>query len=435
MNKLKTKQMERICIVEGVRTPMCKAGSELSSVSADELGVYTVKHLIQKTNIDKSLIDNVIFGCVAMPMNAPNIARVIALKSGLPISLPAYSIHRNCASGMDAIIAACDRIELGKNKMIIAGGAESMSNIPLVYRKSAVKKFTKLATSRTFSDKLKSMLSFRFSDFSPVISLIQGLTDPVTGNIMGKTAEILAREFNISRLEQDQYALRSHLKSTAALHDGIFAEEIVPVPVKPKYNYIVDDNGINKKITLEKLSSKRPYFDRVDGTVTVANSCQVTDGAAAVIVTTETEAKKHGLNILGYINHHTEAALSPDRMGLGPIYAINKIIDKSGLKVSDYDLFEINEAFAAQILANQKALGSKLFSEKFLNKREALGEIPDDKLNVNGGAIALGHPVGMSGTRIVIHLLKEMNRRNLERGIAAICVGGGQGVAIDLSLS
>lgn len=427
---------DRICIVEGVRTPMCKAGGVLKNTYADELGVYTVKHLINKANINKSAIDNVIFGSVAMPMNAPNIARVIALKAGLSIDLPAFSIQRNCASGLDAIIAAYNRIKLNQDNFVIAGGAESMSNIPLVYRNSAVEKFAVLARSKTFLRRLKAILAFKFKDLAPIIALTQGLTDPVTGNIMGKTAEFLAREFNITREEQDHYALRSHQKAYKAQHTGIFSQEIINIPLKPKYNVILEhDDGIKKDIDLVYLSKKRPFFDRLDGTVTVANSCQVTDGAAAVLVTTESKAKSKDLKILGYINHFTEAALSPDRMGLGPIYAISKLLDQSKLTIKDYDLFEINEAFAAQVIANEKAFVSDLFSKRYLNKNKALGEISREKLNVNGGAIAIGHPVGMSGTRIVIHLLKELQRSGKDRGIAAICVGGGQGVAMDLSLS
>ena len=427
---------DRICIVEGVRTPMYRAGGILKNTYADELGVYAVKHLINKADINKSLIDNVIFGSVAMPMNAPNIARVIALKAGLSIDLPAFSIQRNCASGLDAIIAAYNRIKLKQDNFVIAGGAESMSNIPLVYRNSAVEKFAVLAKSKTFSKRLKAIMAFKFKDLAPIIALTQGLTDPVTGNIMGKTAEFLAREFNITREEQDSYALRSHQKAYKAQYVGILAQEIINLPLKPKYNVILEhDDGIKKDIDLVYLSKKKPFFDRLDGTVTVANSCQVTDGAAAVLVTTESNAKSMGLNILGYINYFTEAALSPDRMGLGPIYAINKLLDLSKLNIKDYDLFEINEAFAAQVIANEKAFASDLFSKRYLNKDKALGEISREKLNVNGGAIAIGHPVGMSGTRIVIHLLKELHRRGNNRGIAAICVGGGQGVAMDLSLS
>ncbi len=424
---------KRICIVEGVRTPMCKAGDKLSSTSADELGVYCVKYLLDKTLIKASSVDEVIFGNVSMPADAANIGRVIALKAGVPEEVPAFTVQRNCASGMESIISGMQRIQLGDCEVVIAGGTESMSNIPFLYKKSAVKKFTKLSRARGVGQKLGGLLSFRPKDFSPIIGLLSGLIDPVTGNIMGKTAEFLAREFHITRAEQDEFALQSHVKANNAQQAGLFNDEIVPVPVKPHYNsYLEHDVGIDESITIKKLAKKRAYFDKLDGTVTVGNSCQITDGAAAVILTSEKYAQKHDLKILGYVNHYSHAALSPDRMGLGPVYSMSKLLKERKKDLSDFDLFEINEAFAAQVLANLKAIESDEFAKKFLGRDKALGKIDPEKLNVNGGAIALGHPVGMTGTRIVIHLLKELKRQNLKTGIASLCVGGGQGVALEI---
>ncbi|MCT4613667.1 MAG: thiolase family protein [Marinifilaceae bacterium] len=425
----------RICIVDGIRTPMVKAGADFKDIGADELAAYCVKYLINKHNIKDEMLSEIIFGNVSMPHNAANISRVIALKAGLSDTIPAYTVQRNCASGMEAIIQAFNQVQRDSNAIIIAGGTESMSNIPLIYNKSATHKFVKLSMARTTKQKLNALLSFRFKDFSPIPALLEGLTDPVTGNIMGKTAEFLAREFNISRREQDIYAHQSHYRASMAQEAGIFADEILPIPLKPKYNkFIMQDIGIRHNLDISYLANKRAYFDRLDGTVTVGNSCQVTDGAAAMIITNEDTAKRLGLDILGYINSYSHAALSPDRMGLGPAYAIAKMLENNSKKLSDYDLFEVNEAFAAQVLANVKLLESDELCRKFFKSEKAIGSIDLNKLNVNGGAIAIGHPVGMSGTRIVMHLLKQLKRQNLKQGIASLCVGGGQGVAVEIEL-
>ena len=424
---------QRVCIVEGNRTPMCKAGDLLKDTSADELGVYSLKHLLYSTNIPKKDIDHVIYGNVSMPADAANIARVIALKAGLPENIPAHTVQRNCASGMESIISGVDKINLGQANVVITGGSESMSNIPFLFRKPITEKFVKLSRAKTLGKRLKSILKMRPSDFKPHIALLSGLTDPVTGNIMGKTAEFLAREFRISRQEQDNYAHNSHMKALQSQKGGVFADEIVPIPVKPKYKRFLDhDIGIDKDITHDKLARLRPYFDRLNGTVTVGNSCQITDGAASVLLVSEDYAKKNDLKILGYITNYAYAALSPDRMGLGPVYSVSELLNKNGRSINDYDLFEINEAFAAQVIANIKAFKSDEFSQKFLNREKAIGELDTKKLNIDGGAIALGHPVGMSGTRIVLHLLKQLKKKSLKRGIATLCVGGGQGVAVEL---
>jgi acetyl-CoA acetyltransferase family protein len=415
---------------------MCKAGFALKDTTADVLATHCVRYLINKNHIKKEDVDELIFGNVAMPHNAPNIARVIGLKAGLPISTSGYTVQRNCASGLESVINASQKIELGKAKLIIAGGTESMSNIPFLYKQRTAEKFTKLSMARTTGKKLKVLRKFKLKDFSPIIGLISGLTDPVTGNIMGKTAELLAREFNISRLEQDMFAHESHKNALKAQQTGLFKEEIVPIPIAPKYDkFIENDFGIKEDISIDYLQSKRPYFDKLDGTVTANNSSQITDGAAALILTEEDTAKEKGYKILGYINGYSHAALDPDRMGLGPIYAIDKLLKQNEKTISDYDLFEINEAFAAIVLANIELAKSDKLCQKFFNRDKAIGEIDMNKVNVNGGAIAIGHPVGMTGTRLILHLLKELKRRNLKTGIASLCVGGGQGVAVEVEVS
>ena len=425
---------ERIAIIDGLRTPMGKAGGSLKNVPADDLATQVVKEIIIKNNLDASNIDEIIFGNVAQPGNVANIARVIALKSGIPSHIPAYTVHRNCASGMESITTATSKILSGEAEIILAGGTESMSNIPLLFNKKMTNFFTRLFKAKTISQKLSTLLSFRLSFLKPIIGVEQGLTDPIANMIMGCTAEVLSKEFKITRKEQDKYALNSHLKAEKAISKGVFKEEILPIYNNNAKNgkMIQEDEGIRKGQTIEALSKLKPYFERNTGTVTVGNSSQLTDAAAAVILMRESKAKKLKITPIGYLKEFAYAGLEPERMGLGPVYATSKLLDKSNLSLKDIDLVEINEAFAAQVIACQKAFASNDFSKKYLNKNKCLGEIKPEILNVNGGSIALGHPVGMTGTRIVIHLLKELKRRNKVRGLATLCIGGGQGAALIL---
>ncbi|MFT4553242.1 MAG: acetyl-CoA acetyltransferase family protein [Chlamydiales bacterium] len=426
---------ERIAIIDGIRTPFCKAGGVLKETSSDDLGAYVVKELMIRTAFPKEKIDELIFGCVGQPVDATNVARVLALKAGLPISLPACTVQRNCASGMEALTSAANQILAGQAEVILAGATEAMSQIPLLYNKKMTAMFTRLAKAKTVGEKLSALASFRPSFLKPIIGLEAGLTDPICGMIMGLTAEILSREFKIGRDEQDEFALNSHKKAANAMKKGYLAEEIIPIPVAPRFSQLqTEDDGPRKDQTLEALGKLKPYFDRVAGSVTVGNSCQITDGACATLLMTESKAKEMGYTPIGYLREYAYAALEPDRMGLGPVYATAKLFERTGLSVSDFDLFEMNEAFAVQVIANQRAFASDEFSKKYLGREKALGKIDPEKLNVNGGAIALGHPVGATGTRLVITLLKELKRRKKNLGLASLCVGGGQGAALALEV-
>jgi acetyl-CoA C-acetyltransferase/acetyl-CoA acyltransferase len=287
-----------------------------------------------------------------------------------------------------------------------------------------------LGRARGIWQRAKAIAALRPRHFKPIAGLECGLTDPTNGMIMGKTAELLAQEFGISRREQDEFALLSHRRACSAIDAGKFNDEIVPVYAGRNFEPVAADVGPRASQTLEALAKLKPIFDRRDGTVTVGNSCQVTDGAAAVLVADPELAKAEGLDALGYIRSYAYAGLDPARMGLGPVFAIDKLLRQTGLSVNDVELWEMNEAFAAQVLACLKAMGSRQFAAEHLGRSEALGEIDPQSLNVNGGAIALGHPVGATGTRIVLTLLHEMRRRNVHFGVAALCVGGGQGAAI-----
>jgi acetyl-CoA C-acetyltransferase/acetyl-CoA acyltransferase len=422
---------ERIAIIDGIRTPFCKAGGQLRDVSADHLGAVVAREIIARTGIGGDQLDEVIFGNVSQPSNAANIARVIGLRAGVPQRVPAYTVHRNCASGMESVTTAANKILAGEADIILAGGTESMSNIPLMFNKQMVRFFEELGRAKTFGQKLKVLLTFRLGHLAPVLGVVEGLTDPICGLIMGLTAEKLSREFGISRQVQDQYALESHLKALAAIQAGRFAEEIVPLPVPPQFKTVItQDDGPRANQTIEALQKLKPYFDRKNGTVTVGNACPLTDGAAAVIVMKESKAKALGLSPMGYLRGYGYAGLEPERMGLGPIYASARVLEKTGLTVADMDLFEINEAFAAQVIANLRAFESTEFATQKLGRTTALGAIDPDKLNVNGGAVALGHPVGTSGTRLIITMLKELRRRGKQRGLASLCIGGGQGGAV-----
>jgi len=424
---------ERLAIINGVRTPFAKAGTSLKGYSADNLGAIAVREILSAVSIDPRIIDEVIIGNVAQPANAANIARVIALKAGIDQSVPAYTVHRNCASGMEALSTAANKIFSGEAEIIVAGGTESMSNIPLLYGKKMTAFFEQMMKAKSLSQKLSVLSSFRLSFLKPVIGVMEGLTDPVCGLIMGLTAENVARDFNISREEQDRFALESHQKAADAIKSGWLAEEIVPVPLPPNMDSIMEhDNGPREDQSMEALQKLKPYFIKGTGSVTVGNACPLTDGAAAMVVMSESKAKELKLTPLGYIKDYAYAGLDPSRMGLGPVYAAAKVFQKSGLKMTDMELVEINEAFAAQVIGCLEAFKSKEYAKKHLGLESAVGEINPEILNVNGGAIALGHPVGTTGMRLVLTMLKELKRRKLRRGLATLCIGGGQGGAFIL---
>jgi acetyl-CoA acyltransferase len=426
---------ERIAIVDGIRTPMAKVGTALKDVAADDLGSYAVKEIVNRTGIPGHEFDELIFGNVAQPADAANVARVIALKAGLPISLPAYTVHRNCASGMESISTASDKILAGHAKTIIAGGTESMSNIPLLFNKQFTNFMGRLSKSRSLGQKLGTLASFRFSMLNPIIGVMQGLTDPVSGLIMGMTAENLSREFHIDREAQDTYAVESHRRAVEAQKNGLLKDEIIPIPIgKNMEKMLSEDVGPREGQNMAALGKLRPYFDRKNGTVTVGNACPLTDGAAAVVLMSESDAKARGIKPLGYLREYAYASLEPERMGLGPVYATAKLMEKTNFSMADIDVVELNEAFAAQVIANEIAFDSDEFAKKFLGRDKRVGFLDRDKMNIQGGAIALGHPVGMTGTRIVIHTLKELRRQGKNTGLATLCIGGGQGAAMLLEV-
>ena len=420
-----------IYIVDGVRTPFAKMGTAFAETDAVELGRVAVAELLAKTGLDPATIEEVIFGCVAQPADAANIARVIALRAGIPDTVSAVTVHRNCASGFESVTQAAEKMMVGRGGVFMVGGTENMSLVPLLFNAGAARKFSSLARAKTWKDKLAVASSFRPEDFKPRIGLQMGLSDPVSGLNMGQTAENVARDFGITREDQDRFALRSHLKAVAA-HDKLKAE-ITPVYLPKVRNgqaYLDEDNGPRKGQTIEALAKLRPVFEKVSGSVTAGNASQITDGAVALLMMTEKALAASGLTPLGKLVGFQYAGCDPTRMGLGPVYAIDKAERRHGLGIKDADLIEVNEAFAAQVIGCQRAATNVRYCREKLGRDGALGEIPDEILNVNGGAIALGHPVGVTGARLVLTALKELQRRKARRALLSLCVGGGQGGAL-----
>ena len=421
-----------VVVVDGLRTPYSRAGTELKDVGAAELGRIVALELLARAEFDPAGLDHVIFGNIAQPPDAVNVARVSALRAGVPDRVPAFTVNRLCGSGLQSIVDAWYRIAAGNADAILAGGVESMSNIPFLFSRESQEVFTEVFTARSLPARVEAAARFRPAHFKPVVGLQMGLTDPVCGLNMGETAEVLAKEHGISREEQDAFALRSHQRVTLARKK--LAEEIVPVPIPPRYEGMAtQDNGVRENQSMEALAKLKPYFDRKFGTVTAGNSSQITDGGAATLVMSASAAKARGYAPLGKVRGFAFCALEPERMGLGPAVATPLALKQAGLAWSDIGLVEINEAFAAQVLACAKVFPSAAWHAKY-RTGGPIGEIDWEKTNVNGGAIALGHPVGSSANRLVTTLLKEMKRRGTQFGLATMCIGGGQGGAVVVEL-
>ncbi len=420
-----TFSLSPLAVLGGARTPFVRAFSQFNSLQADVLGIAALKGAIKNAHVPVSAIDEVIFGNVATPIHAANIARVIALGSGVGEDKPAHTVSRNCASGMESVVAAWHAIQQGRASVIAAGGVESMSNIPFQFSKEYQDWMLEWRKKKGIQQ-LTHLASFRPSLLKPVIALQVGLTDPTCGLNMGETAEILADEFHISRAEQDQFALRSHQLAAAANERNFFGGEIVETVSSE--GAISKDNGIRQKQTIEALTRLSPVFKK-NGTVTAGNSSQLTDGGSALIVSSPEAASRLGLEPIALLRGYAVAGLAPSRMGLGPVYAIHRLLNETGMSLGDFELFEINEAFAGQVLACVKAMESPEFNLTQLQRSEPIGRIPPDKLNVNGGAIALGHPLGASGNRLILTLIRSLAERGLKRGLASMCIGGGQGMA------
>ena len=425
---------EPLAVIGGMRTPFAKAFGPLSSVAADELGRVAVTAALERTGLKPDQVDEVIFGNVASPPETANVSRVIALRAGVPQDRPAHTVHRNCASGMEAIVAGWQAIQDGRAEIIVAGGTESMSNVPLLWDPRVKELLLEMSRQKSILGKIRVMARFRPSMLNPIPALQLGLTDPTCGLNMGQTAELLAKDFGITREEQDQFALRSHQRAVATWERCFYKGETAPITLA-NGKTIEKDSGPRAGQTIEALAKLKPLFEPSTGTVTAGNSCPITDGACALVLMPASRARTLGLTPLGYIRDYAVKGCEPQRMGLGPVHATQDLMARNGLSLSEFDLIEINEAFAAQVIACQRAFASDKFAEEHFGRTRALGEIADDKLNVNGGAIALGHPVGTTGARLVLTLLRSLKEKNLKQGLATLCIGGGQGMAMWLDTS
>lgn len=422
--------MKAVYLVEGLRAPQAKSGTDLKEVPVPYLGHYLIRHMADKFDLPEDAVDEVIVGNTGNPAKYPNLGRVVALEAGLDKKTSGYTVHRNCASGMEAVSQGFVKIASGRSDIIFAGGIENMSQMPLLYKKEMTDFFFEMMKAKTPKDKIKVATTFRIPHLSPVIAIEQGLTDPFCGLNMGQTAEKLAREFGISRIEQDEFANDSHKRAISAQEEGRFKEEILPIIAGEKLDRLLyNDIGPRANSTIEKLGKLKPYFEKGTGTVTVGNACPITDGASMWLMCSEEAVEKYNLRpIAKMIDFHFHG-LEPERMGLGPVLAMDGVLKRTGLKLSDMDLIEINEAFAAQVLACLKVAKDPELAKKW-GMESPIGEIPMDKLNVNGGAIALGHPVGSTGSRLIVTLAHELRRRKGKYGIASLCIGGGQGGAV-----
>ena len=417
-----------VYIVDGSRTPQLKARGKPGPFSAANLALSCSRALLARQPFEPSDLDEVILGCVMPGPDEANIGRVVALRLGCGKKVPGWTVQRNCASAMQALDSAAKDITLGRADLVLAGGVEAMSHAPVLLNDSMVAWLGSWMSAKTVTARLKILAQLRPGYLKPIIALLRGLTDPVVGLNMGQTAEVLAHRFNISRTEMDAFAVRSHQRLAAAQDNNSLTE--IETLYDTRGHFYEHDDGLRRDSSIENLAKLRPVFDKPFGSVTAGNSAQVTDGAAMLILASDKAVEKYDLPVLGKIIDTEWAGLEPEQMGLGPVHAATPLLKRNKLKLEDVDYWEINEAFAAQVLACLRAWQDADYCKSELGLTAALGELDQSRLNVDGGGVSLGHPVGASGARIVLHLLHVLERNNAKTGIATLCIGGGQGGAM-----
>jgi acetyl-CoA acyltransferase len=419
----------RVAIVEGVRTPFAKSGTVFKHMTSVELGILAVRELMARADIRPEEIDELVYGTVVHSAQAPNIAREVGLGAGVPPDAPAFTVARACASANQAITSAAESIARGYADAIIAGGAESLTDIPILYSRPLRDALMMAAKAKSAGQKLAALSRVRPRHLAPVTPAI---AEPSTGETMGQSAERMAKENGISREAQDRWALRSHQLAAKGTEDGRLTREIVPVYVPPDYTEFIDrDNGIRADSSLEKLAALPPVFDRKYGSVTAGNASPLTDGASAVLLMSEEKARALGREPLGYIRSWAYSALAPSAQLLqGPAYAAPVALDRAGITMKDVELMEMHEAFAAQVLSNLQALDSDAFAQKELNRSSKVGIPEESRINVMGGSIAIGHPFGATGGRLTTTLLQELKRRGQNLGLITVCAAGAMGFAM-----
>ncbi|TMP26946.1 acetyl-CoA C-acyltransferase FadI [Pseudoalteromonas rubra] len=427
---LKTTKGDRIAIVSGLRTPFAKQATAYHHVPALDLGKVVVNEMLERLNIDKNEIDQLVFGQVVQMPEAPNIAREIVLGTGMPVSVDAYSVSRACATSFQAVANVAESIIAGHTAVGIAGGADSSSVLPIGVSKKLAGSLVDLNKARTLSQRLKIFSKLRLKDLMPVPPAVAEYS---TGLSMGQTAEQMAKTHAISRADQDALAHRSHTLAAKAWDAGLLKDEVMTAHVEPYKGFIDKDNNIRANSSLEGYAKLRPVFDRKHGSVTAANATPLTDGAAAVLMMSESKAKALGYEILGYVRNYAFTAIGVhEDMLMGPAHSTPLALERAGLTLQDLDLIEMHEAFAAQTLANMKMFASDKFAQEKLGRSKALGEIDMDNFNVNGGSLAYGHPFAATGARLITQTLNELKRRGGGLALTTACAAGGLGAAFVL---
>jgi acetyl-CoA acyltransferase len=417
----------RVAIVAGVRTPFAKSGTTLKKLTAIELGKHCVAELIQRSEIDGKLVEAIVYGTVVPSVVAPNIAREVSLLPMLPKGVQSFTVSRACASANQAITDAADQIALGHADVVIAGGAESLSNVPILHSRGMSEALVAASRAKSLGGRVKALAGVRPRDLVPITPAI---AEPSTSETMGESAEKMAKINAIPREQQDQFALRSHRLAAAGTHDGRLSAEIVPVFVPPSFQAMTTDNGIRADTSIEQLRALKPVFDRRNGTVTAGNASPLTDGGSAVLLMSESRAKSLGYQPLAYIRSYSYAALDPgEQLLMGPVLAAPVALQRAGLTLAHMDLIEMHEAFAAQVLCNLKGFTSREWAER-AGFSQPVGDVDRSRLNVMGGSIAIGHPFGATGGRILTTLCNELARRDGQFGLMTVCAAGGMGHAM-----
>ncbi len=420
---------EKVFVVDGARTPFLKARGRANEFSAADLAVAAARPVLARAPFAPQQIDEVIVGCVIPAPDEANIARIISLRLGCGKAVPAFTVQRNCASGLQALASARERIAQGRAHLVLAGGTEAMSRAPIQWNAAMSDWLAAVMRARNPFARLRAIAGFRPSFLVPVYALLLGLTDPLVQLNMGQTAEIVAHRFGIAREEQDTYALGSHQRLAMAYSSGLMRGEIEPI-YDSRGRVYLEDTGLRRDTTLDQLAGLKPVFDRKYGSVTSGNSSQVTDGAAMLLLASETAVQRYGLTVLGELMGEEWAGVDPAQMGLGPVHAVSKLLVRFNLQMGDIRQMELNEAVAAQVLACQSAWDSPEYARDELGINTPHGAVDRSRLNMEGGAVAIGHPVGASGARIVLHLLRSLKHHGGGLGIATLCIGGGQGGAM-----
>jgi len=421
----------RVAVMDGVRTPFLKSGTDFADMTAVELGAAAVKELLARAELDAGTIDEVIFGTVLASLARPNIAREVCFDASIPHRVPAFSVNMACASASRAIADGAEKIALGLADIVVAGGAECLSDVPIAFSRTFARRLRKLSKARSLPARIAAFRGMKLRELAPVAPAIAEYT---TGLTMGESAEKMARENGISRNAQDEFALGSHRRAVNGWASGVLAKEVGIVVPPPRYDHAVErDNGPREDTSLEKLGALKPVFDRRYGTLTAGNSSPLTDGGGAVLLMSEERARAQGRPPLAFIRAWADAALDPaEQLLQGPAYAAPVALDRAGLRLADIGRIEMHEAFAAQVLSNLQAFASKAFARERLGRAEPLGEVDPEILNVRGGSIAIGHPFGATGARLVTTLADELVRSGVRFGLITVCAAGGLGHAMVL---